>query len=173
MRLVRFGGAISLDGYIAGPAGEFDWIVQDPEMNYAEKMAPFDTFLVGRKTFEVMVRVGRTDFGPATQCVVCSTTLRPEDYPKVVVHADAEGAVRELRAKVGKDIALFGGGELLRSLLAVDMVDRVEVSLIPILLGCGIPLLPAPAERTKLKLLTQRHYAKTGIMWLEYEVVKR
>ena len=84
---------------------------------------------------------------------------------------DAEGYVSELRAKPGKDIALYGGGELFRSLLKAGLVDRVEVSLIPVLLGGGIPLLPPPAARAKLKLRKQRLYEKTGTVGLEYDIV--
>jgi dihydrofolate reductase len=69
----------------------------------------------------------------------------------VIVNGDAVRFVTGLRANPGKDIELFGGGELLRSLLAAGLVDRVEVSLIPVLLGSGIPLLPPPAERATLK----------------------
>jgi dihydrofolate reductase len=57
MRLVRFGGAMSLDGYIAGPGGEYDWIVMDPDFDFSERMTQFDTFLIGRKTFEAMLRM--------------------------------------------------------------------------------------------------------------------
>ena len=58
MRLIRFGCAMSLDGYIAGPSGEYDWIVMDPDFDFSEHMAQFDTFLIGRKTFEAMRQMG-------------------------------------------------------------------------------------------------------------------
>lgn len=87
-------------------------------------------------------------------------------------HSDAEGLVTELRGKPGKDIALFGGGELFRSLLAAGLVDRVEVALIPVLLGGGIPLLPSPAQRATLMLQTQRLYEQTGTIGLEYDIVR-
>jgi dihydrofolate reductase len=80
--------------------------------------------------------------------------------------------VTELRSKPEKDIALFGGGELFRSLLAAGLVDRVELSLIPVLLGGGIPLLPSPAGRALLKLRNQRWYQKTGTVGLEYDIVR-
>lgn len=174
MRLVRFGGAMSLDGYIAGPHGEYDWIVMDPDIDFAAMHAQFDTFLIGRKTFEAMVKMGGGARSmPGIQNIVLSRTLRASDHPDVTVRADAEGVVAELQAKPGKDIAIFGGGELFRSLLAADLVDRIEVSLIPVLLGGGIPLLPPPAGRATLRLRHQRLYEKTGTIGLEYDIVRR
>ena len=173
MRLVRFGGAMSLDGYIAGPGGEYDWIVMDPDFDFSEHLKQFDTFLIGRKTFEAMLQLGSGGRSmPGTQNVVFSRTLRPADYPHVVMSDDAVRFVNELRAKPGKDIALFGGGELFRSLLGAGLVDRVEMSLIPVLLGAGIPLLPPPAPRTALKLRKQRVCEKTGRIALDYEIVR-
>jgi dihydrofolate reductase len=177
MRLVRYSCAMSLDGFIAGPQGEYDWIVLDPEMDFAAMMAEFDTFLIGRKTFEAMVSARQDKPPGGIRYVVFSRTLKPSDYPQVGVETDAERVVRELRAQPDtqsrKDIYLFGGGELFRSLLHAGLVDRVEVGLIPVLLGGGIPLLPAPAERTKLRLLRQQLYEKTGTVRVEYEILKR
>jgi dihydrofolate reductase len=174
MRLVRFGGAMSLDGYIAGPHGEYDWIVMDPDIDFAAMQSQFDTFLIGRKTFEAMVKMGNDGRSqPGIQNIVLSRSLKASDYPHVTVRPDAERVVAELRTKPGKDIAVFGGGELFRSLLAAGLVDRIEVSVIPILLGGGIPLLPPPAVRAVLKLRTQRVYEKTGTISLEYDIVRR
>jgi dihydrofolate reductase len=92
---------------------------------------------------------------------------------EVTVTAEAERTVAELRTRPGKDIAVFGGGELFRSLLTAGLVDGVEVALIPVLLGGGIPFLPPPAGRAVLKLTSQRVYAKTGIVGLEYEIERR
>jgi dihydrofolate reductase len=162
---------MSLDGYIAGPNGEYDWIVMDPDIDFAGMLAQFDTFLIGRKTFEAMARMGNdAKTTPTIQNIVLSRTLKPGDHPHVTVDSDAERVVTELRAKRGKDIALFGGGELFRSLLAAGLVDRVEVSLIPVLLGGGIPFLPSLAGRAILKLRKQRLYEKTGTVWLEYDI---
>jgi dihydrofolate reductase len=174
MRLVSYGGAMSLDGYIAGPNGEYDWIVIDPDIDFAGMMKQFDTFLIGRKTFDAMRRMGNeAKPTPGIQNIVFSRTLRPSDYPHVTMCDDAESFVAELRAKPGKDIALFGGGELFRSLLKAGLVDRIEVSLIPVLLGGGIPLLPPPAERAALRLRKQRLYEKTGTIGLEYDIVRK
>ena len=173
MRLVRYGGAMSLDGYIAGPNGEHDWIVMDPDIDFAALMRQFDTFLVGRKTFEAMLRMGSDMTAtPGIQSIVFSKTLDPAAYPHVTVKSDAERVVADLRGRPGKDIALFGGGNLFRSLLAAGLVDRVEVSLIPVLLGGGVPLLPPPAGRATLKLRQQRLYEKTGTVGLKYNIVR-
>jgi dihydrofolate reductase len=172
MRLVRYGGAMSLDGYIAGPNGEYDWIVQDPEMDFATMMAGIDTFLIGRKTFDAMVHTRRDKPIKGITYVVFSKTLDPADYPLVRMEREAEPVVRELRAQPGQDIALFGGGELFRSLLHAGLVDRVEVTLIPVLLGGGIPFLPPPADRAKLRLRKHHFYEKTGTVRLEYDILR-
>jgi dihydrofolate reductase len=80
--------------------------------------------------------------------------------------------VRDLRARPGKDIWLFGGGELFRSLLGAGLVDGVDAAIVPVLLGEGIPLLPSPAVRTRLTLANRRVYEKSGIVALEYDVVR-
>jgi dihydrofolate reductase len=107
---------------------------------------------------------------PGMKIFVFSQTLRQNDYPEVTIVAEkAEETVAALREEEGKDIWLFGGGLLFRSLLDAGLVDTVEVAVIPALLGAGIPLLPAMAKQTKLKLANHKVY-KTGIVALEYAV---
>ena len=172
MRKVVYGGAMSLDGFIAGPNGEYDWIVLDPDIDFTALMGRFDTFLIGRKTFDVMRRQGNTAPAPGIQNIVFSRTLRAGDCPRgTILSDDAERVVAELRNTSGKDIALFGGGELFRSLLAAGLVDELHFNVIPVLLGGGIPMLPPPADRERLKLKRHRVYGKTGIVSLEYSVV--
>jgi dihydrofolate reductase len=167
MRRVRYQVAMSLDGYIAGPKGEADWILMDPEIDFAALFAQFDTFLLGRRTFEAM-----SGMGPGlTRAFVFSRTLRQSDHPGVTIVADkVEETVAGLRAeKSKKDIWLFGGGGLFRSLLEAGLVDTVEVAVIPVLLGGGVPLLPPTARQVSLKLTGHKVY-KTGIVSLEYAV---
>jgi len=169
VRRIRYSVAMSLDGYIAGPNGEADWIIMDPEIDFTAIYAQFDTILVGRRTFEPMVRAGRATM-PGMKTFVFSSTLRQQDYPDVtVVGENAEQTVAALRAASGKDIWLFGGGELFRRLLEAGLVDAVEVAVIPVLLGGGISLLPPPSKQTTLQLTGHRIYT-TGIAALEYTV---
>ena len=171
MRRLRYQVATSLDGYIAGPDGEFDWIVMDPDIDFAALGAQFDTAVMGRKTFEVTVHESGSGEMPGLDVVVFSRTLRQTDYPAVsIVDSDPAERVRELKTKPGKDIWLFGGGELFRTLLEADLVDTVEPAVVPVLLGDGLPMLPPPVSRTTLSLTNHRLYPKTGIVLLEYTV---
>lgn len=170
MRRVRYSVAMSLDGYIAGPNGESDWIVIDPEIDFNALFAGFDTILLGRKTYETTRQSEGGGGMPGVQTYVFSRTLEPADCPGVVVSDDPKATVNPLKASDGKDIWLFGGGSLFRSLLELGLVDAVEVAIIPVLLGSGVPLLPSTATLAKLKLVKHRVYEKTGTVSLEYAV---
>ena len=87
MRRVRYAVAASLDGYIAGPKGETDWIIMDPTVDFTAIFKQFDTVLVGRRTFEPMARAGRSTM-PGMRTFVFSRTLRQSDYPGVTIVAD-------------------------------------------------------------------------------------
>jgi len=169
MRKVCYSVVSSLDGLIAGPNGEADWIPVDPEVDFEALYHRFDTLLVGRVTFEGMVRAGRTNV-PGMNTVVLSRTLRQEDHPTVTVRTDAIETTRALRNAEGKDVWLFGGGLLFRTLLTAVLVDAVEVTIAPVLLGSGIPLLPAPSTGARLVLESHRTYASTGLVRLNYRV---
>lgn len=160
---------MSLDGYIAGPKGEADWIIMDPEIDFTALFAQFDTFLLGRRTFEAMASEGRAD-SPGMKTLVFSRTLRQQDHPKTtIVSENVQEVIAKLRAEPGKDIWLFGGGNLFGSFLQEGLVDTVEVAIIPVVLGGGIPFLPPPAPQKTLRLTNHRVYT-TGIVSLEYAI---
>lgn len=167
MRRIRYSVAASLDGFIAGPKGQFDWIIMDPEIDFEAYYQQFDTVLMGRRSFEV---AGGGAWGHGMQTLVISRTLHPQDHPDVTIVGDnLKQKLTALRQQPGKDIWLFGGGLLFRSLLDMGLVATVEVALMPILLGDGIPLLPEPFRQARLKLTGHKIY-QSGIVGLEYDV---
>jgi dihydrofolate reductase len=172
MKRIRYVVAMSLDGYIAGPHGEYDWILPDPDINFAELWAQFDTLLMGRRTYDVArTRLGEKAFS-GVKVVVASRTLHASEHPNIAILPDlTPKALQDLRAHSAKDIWLMGGGDLFRTVLAMNEVDSVEVSVMPVLLGGGIKLLPDPATRARLHFTGHKIY-RSGIVTLTYDVQK-
>jgi dihydrofolate reductase len=142
----------------------------DPQIDFAALYNEFDTALMGRKTYQAAAAQGGIAAVPGLDFVVCSRTLAPVSKRGVrVVNDDAREFVAALKKKPGRDIWLFGGGSLFQSLLDAGLVDSVEVCVMPILLGSGIPLLP-PGSTTKLQLVDQKVLPATGILALSYAV---
>jgi len=169
-RRVRYQVAVSLDGFIAGPNGEYDWIVMDPSIDFAALYKEFDTVVMGRKTYEVAIAQGETGAMPGKDVVVFSRTLPAATYPGVrILNDDPRQIVAALKKKPGRDIWLFGGGKLFRSLLDAGLVDTVEVAVMPVLIGDGIPLLP-PGGATELVLADHKILPASGIVALAYSV---
>ena len=171
-RRLRYSVAMSLDGYIASPKGDFDWIVHDPDIDFRKLGAAFDTAFMGRKTYEAVQAMGPSAAMAGMKSYVFSRTLRQEDCKGMILSTDPAGALAEVRRSPGKDIWLFGGGSLFRSCLDAGLVDAVEIAIVPVLLGGGLPMLPIPAGQAKLKLTGHRIYRKTGTVSLEYAVVR-
>jgi dihydrofolate reductase len=161
---------MSLDGFIAGPQGEYDWITADPEIDFAEMFSHFDTAVMGRKTYETVLS-SNNPLAPGIKWFVFSRSLKASEHPDVtIVGENAAQTVRELKQDAGKkDIWLFGGGSLFRSLAEVKLVDTVEVAITPVLLGQGIPLLPPPSQRISLAL-TSHKVMKSGIIIAHYAI---
>ena len=159
---------MSLDAYIADPNGGYDWIVIDPAIDFDAMFKNQDTLLMGRKSYE---QSRQTDYPlPVKDLYVFSKTLRAADVPNGTLSADVATTVRTLKKKKGKGIWLWGGGELFRSMLELKLVDEIEVAVIPILLGDGLPLLPKTKARVSLKLTKQQMFKKTGTLLLNYDV---
>jgi dihydrofolate reductase len=161
---------MSLDAFIAGPNGEYDWIPSDETINFPAFLKKIDTVLIGRKTFEVAVREDPSAANPKMRTFVFSRTLKPADYPGVrIVTDNASFVVSSLRAETGKDIWLMGGGELFRTLLDARLVDTIEIGIVPILLGRGIRLLPEFLQSVPLKFRKSETFP-SGIILMKYDV---
>ncbi len=170
MRRVLYRVAASVDGYIAGTRGEVDWIIHDPAVDFAKLYESVDTVLLGRRTYELTRQPGAPAWPPGWQVYVFSRTLPPEEHAGVtVVSVDAGARVAALRASPGREIWLFGGGSLFRSLLEAKQVDLVEVLIVPVLLGGGIRLLKPGAALTRLDLEHVQRYP-SGLLGLRYRV---
>jgi dihydrofolate reductase len=169
-RRLRYQVAASLDGFIAGANGEYDWIVMDPAIDFAALYKEFDTAVMGRKTYQMMTAQGGNGSMPGLEVVVFSRTLPPATHRGVrILNDDPREVIASLKAKPGRDIWLFGGGSLFQSLLDARLVDTVEVAVMPVLLGAGIPLLP-PGASTPLVLADRKILPKSGIVMLAYSV---
>jgi len=173
MRRLRYGVAMSLDGFIAGSKGEYDWIVSDPAIDFAAIWSQFDTVLMGRKTFEVAQTRRKMFSGSVQRWVVASRTLKPEDNPDtIILSTGVEQAVAALKAETEpqaqKDIWLFGGGVLFRFLLDAGLVDAIDVMVMPVLLGSGVPFLPEGRRQT-LHLESSKALP-SGILMLTYSI---
>ena len=171
MRRVLYRVAASLDGFIAGPHGELDWIVGGSRDELAAVYQSVDTVLLGRHTYELTRQPGAPPWPREWQVYVFSRTLRPEEHSGVtIVNSEPATVVAQLRAGAGRDIWLFGGGSLFRTLLDAKQVDAVEVVVIPVLLGGGVPLIAPGSTRTALSLIQNRS-SDSGVVTLRYEVL--
>jgi dihydrofolate reductase len=143
-----------------------------PDIDFGAIFAEFDTLLMGRRSYEALAGYGGAGAYPGMKVVVASRTRKASQHPKVTVVGEVAEAVPALRQEAGKDVWLWGGGDLFRSLLDLGLVDAVEVAVLPVLLGGGIPFLPSAQARTRLTLSGHRVYPKTGTVLLKYDVPK-
>jgi dihydrofolate reductase len=194
MRTVTYGGAVSLDLFLAGPAGEIDWLhfSKDVQKEMAEFWKEVDVILMGRKTWDFAV--GHSDTAeareveaelektekkrrkkkePAMHTYVFSRTLKGIDKPGVeLVKSDAAAFVRDLKQRPGGRICLMGGGELAQSLIAEDLVDEVGLNIHPILLGSGPPVFRDPGHRVKFTL-TECRQIDGGCVVVKYALARK
>jgi dihydrofolate reductase len=176
----------SLDGFVAGPAGEMDWIIADDEMfEYAGKQTALaDTALYGRVTFQMMDAYWPTAGNQPNatkhdkehaawynnvQKVVMSKTLDEASLKNTtVVRHNAAAAIRALKNEGEKNILVFGSPGAAHTLIHENLVDEYWLFVNPIILGAGIPLFPASLQRKRLHLMETIVF-KSGVVCLHYE----
>jgi dihydrofolate reductase len=160
--------AVSLDGYIARPDGAADWIIMDPEINPGAYAKAFDVIVAGRKTLPPQKTSGNPKSTGQVACYVFSRTLPAGKRSGVeYVNQPPSELILQLRAQPGKDIWLMGGGELAREFLKEDLVDRMDLGIMPVLLGAGIPLFPQGFPQRDFTLVKFQAY-KTGVVMASY-----
>ncbi|MBB5339379.1 dihydrofolate reductase family protein [Tunturiibacter gelidoferens] len=173
MRLVKLSVACSLDGFLEGPDGGIDWIRGGADYGMEAFLASLDTTLIGRRTFEFARRSGNKFF-PSMTNYVFSTSLPSGVMDEVeVVGGDAVDFVSGLKKRrTGRDLWLFGGHELIASMLRSRLVDEILLTVHPVLLGGGLPLFGSFAERQELKLVEAKPL-KNGVVMLSYRAIVR
>ena len=164
MRIVTYGAACSLDGFIATSDGALDWLhfSRDVEKTMSRYWSTVDTVLMGRKTWEIAAaqggggdQGGSSEPSPMTTYVF-SRTLREVPAGAELVSSDAGAFVQELKRKPGKGICVMGGGELATSLFDAGVIDEVGINVHPVLLGSGVPLFGDTRRRISLELAESR-----------------
>jgi dihydrofolate reductase len=170
--------ATSADGYIARSDGDLEWLTSRPKpkgfYGIGAFMKSIDTMLLGRLTYEAGLRLGAT-FDPKNgRTIVFSRNRAPPDAPAGVefVGGDIAAFVNELRRQPGKDVWLMGGGDLIASFLDERAIDEFVISVTPVFIGDGIPLIARRHREVPLELLGVEKFAD-GVVQLRYSVQAR
>jgi dihydrofolate reductase len=172
MRKLVLALAVSLDGLIEGPNGEYDWCFMDQDYGMSEFMSRVDAIFVGRKTYEMSLGIEADMSGmPKMDEYVFSNTLDKVKEGSTLITGDIKTEVEKIKKQHGKDIWLFGGASLTSTLMNLKLIDEVHLGVHPILLGGGKPLLREISERINLKLIDSKTYS-TGLVALKYSVMR-
>jgi len=174
MRKVTFGGANSLDNYFARPDHAVDWLMWSDEVAAVTGgyLKTIDTMLMGRKTYEVALRMsqGKKNPYPGIRTYVFSRTLKDDAGGSVTIVADdAAGFVRRLKDEPGKDICLMGGGHFAKTLFEAGLIDEIGFNIHPVLLGSGIPLFYGMDRQIDLERIECQAF-KNGCVYVKYRV---
>ena len=180
MRKVIFGGASSLDNFIARDDGSVDWLMFGDEAAELVKdmWTRFDTMVMGRKTYDVAVASAPKQEGKKANAnpyggiatYVFSRLQEPGTRDGVEFVADDPGDfVRKLKEQPGKDICIMGGGDLAKTLFEAGVIDEIGFNIHPVLLGSGIPVFYKMSRQIDLELIECRPF-KNGCVYLYYNV---
>ena len=179
--LVRAYLAVSMDGYIADSKGGVDWLTPyfSPEIDFGKFMSEIGATIMGRKTFEFSHGSGAggvSGSGEPTNLVLTRHPLPKDAKGSFAVKnklPDAVAKLKELVSQKGKDIWLMGGGECIDAFDALGLIDRFEISIIPVMLGDGIPLFPKNKRPERGLTLTNSKVLSNGIVSLQFERTKK
>jgi len=174
MRKIILGLAVSLDGYIEGPNGEYDWCLTDQDYGMSAFFKRIDSIFMGRKSYELALSMGDVAMPgfPKLKEYIFSNTLDKVRKDAILIHGDVAGQVKEIKSEPGKDIWLFGGAGLTTSLINLGLVDEIGLAVHPILLGSGKHLFSKFDRRIELNLVDTKTYS-SGLVSLTYDVVNK
>lgn len=158
--------AVSLDGFIEGPQGEFDWCFTDQDYGMTEFLSRCDAIIFGRKSYELMLQYEENPY-PTKMKYVFSNTLQSAAGQATIVNGSIPEAVAQIRQRTAGDIWFFGGARLLEDFMQHDLIDEMHLSVHPILLGAGKPLFSGLRERKHLRLIETKSY-DSGLVQLIY-----
>lgn len=170
MRKVVLGLAVSLDGFIEGPNGEYDWCFTDQDYGLSSFFKRVDSIFMGRKSYEMAQSAGGGQ-GPwkGMTTYVFSNTLKEVKGKNVkLLSGDTLATVKNIKKEDGKDIWLWGGADLTTSFINQNLIDEYWLSVHPILLGAGKPLFHGILDRKPLKLKEHKAY-DSGLVSLIYQ----
>lgn len=170
MRKIRLFIASSLDGYIARTSGEVDWLFTDHDYGYAEFFAKIDTVLMGSKTYHQILGFGEYPYKGKSGFVFSKTLQGETDNNVEFVGGDLKGFINTLRKSSGRDIWLVGGAKTIHYFMKHNFVDELILSIHPIILGNGIPLIVNDLSlETALELKDVRTY-DSGLLQVSYDL---
>ncbi|MBV8113993.1 MAG: dihydrofolate reductase [Silvibacterium sp.] len=174
MRKVVLGLGMSLDGYIARPDGSVDFLFMPKDYSMGPFFKTVDVAVMGRKTLEAGLKMTGGKFDNyGIKCYVMSRSEPPGERDGYEITGKTpEALVSELRKQPGKIIWMMGGGELARDFLKADLIDGMELGIVPVLIGEGIPMFPAGFPQREFKLVENKAYSK-GLLVLKYERVRK
>jgi dihydrofolate reductase len=165
------GVAVTLDGFIEGPNGEYDWCFTDQDYGMQEFLKSIDATFYGRKSYEMMQTYGGPEGNPfkGIKSYVFSRSWKGSGEDYELVSGDVIAQVKRIKQSAGKDIWLFGGASLTSSLMNAHLVDELWLSVHPILLGAGKALFSGIEGRRVTKLVESKVY-ETGLVSLRYSL---
>lgn len=169
MRKIRLFIASSLDGYIARTSGEIDWLFTDADYGYSEFFDSIDTVIMGGKTYRQILEFGEYPY-KGKKVFVFSKTLQGKTDDVEFVGEDIKSFINRLRNDSGGDIWLVGGGEIIHDFIKHGLLDELILSIHPIILGDGIPLIVKdPSLETKLELKEVKSF-DSGLLQVSYYI---
>lgn len=170
MRKIILNLALSLDGYIEGNNGEYDWCFDDQDYGLSTFFEQIDSLLMGRKSYETLKSAGDHSFDTKHKYIV-SRTLQSSSADETILGGDFISEIRKLQTQSGGDIWLFGGAQLFNELLKEELIDEFQLSIHPLLLGGGTRLYLELDRRLHLELVKCEQFS-SGLVQLHYRPKK-